>query len=149
MSWLVYALLSPFVFSIVNFGDKYIIERQVRDARAMSIYSGIIAFVTGCILFVVTDFPVLPPRDAILVMVTGAMTSIGAALYFMAMGRDEASKVIVLMQMQPVMVLILSFIFLNETISAQQLAGFLLILGAAVAISLNQEQGGSFRLSAA
>jgi len=148
MSWLIYALLSPLVFSIVNFGDKFIIERQVRDSWAMPTYSGIMALLTGCVLFVVTGFPILPLRDALLILFTGVMTSIGAALYFNAMGRDEASKIIVLIQIQPVIVLALSFLFLRETISLQQLTGFVLILGAAVAISLNRETSG-FRLSAA
>jgi len=147
MRWLVCALLAPLVFSIVNFGDKYIIERHIRDAWAMPIYSGMIAFLTGCVLFVLTGFPALPLRDAVLVIVTGAMTSLGAALYFYAIGRDEASKIIVLIQMQPVMVLVLALIFLNETISAQQFLGFVLILGAAVAVSLNRGEG-RFGLSA-
>lgn len=149
MSWLVFALLSPLVFSIVNFGDKFIIENHIKDTRAMPIYSGLVAFFTGCVLFVVTGFPTLPLQDMVLVMITGVMTSIGAALYFTAIARDEASKIIVLIQMQPVIVLVLSLVFLNDTISAQQLIGFVLILGAAVAISLNREVGGGFKLSAA
>jgi uncharacterized membrane protein len=145
-NWLIFALLSPLVFSIVNFGDKFIIEGHIRDVWAMPIYSGIIAFITGCVLFVLTGFPTLPPRDLLLVMATGGLTSIGAALYFAAIGRDETSKVIVLIQMQPVIVLVLSILFLNETISGQQLVGFVLILTAAVAISLNRD-GGGFQLS--
>lgn len=148
MSWLVYALLSPLVFSVVNFGDKFIIEKHIKDTRAMPVYSGIVAFFTGCVLFVITGFPTLPLKDMILVMVTGVMTSVGAALYFTAVARDEASKIIVLIQMQPVIVLLLSLVFLNDTLSLQQLIGFILILGAAVAISLNRDADG-FKLSAA
>src|SRR5688500_10113521 len=85
----------------------------------------------------------------VLVMVTGVMTSAGAALYLTAIARDEASKIIVLIQMQPVIVLLLSLVFLNDTISVQQLIGFVLILGAAVAISLNRGESGGFKLSAA
>src|SRR6266496_6274783 len=105
MSWIFYALASPLVFSIVNFGDKFIIEKHIKDTRAMTVYSGIVAFFTGCVLFVITGFPALALRDMALVMVTGVMTSLGAALYFTAIARDEASKIIVLIQIQPVIVL--------------------------------------------
>jgi drug/metabolite transporter (DMT)-like permease len=148
MSWLFYALLSPLIFTIVNFIDKFILEHQVKDTRAMPVYAAIMAFITGCVLFVLTGFPTLPLNDTIIVMITGAMTSVGAALYFNALVRDEVSKIVVLIQMQPVIVLVLSLLFLNETISVQQLIGFMLILGAAVAISINRE-GGGFRLSTA
>ncbi len=149
MSWLVFALLAPLVFSFVNFGDKFIIEKHIKDTRAMPIYSGLVAFFTGCVLFVLTGFPSLPLKDMVLVMITGIMTAAGAALYFTAVARDEASKIIVLIQMQPVIVLLLSVVFLSDSISVQQLIGFVLILGAAVAISLNREVGGGFKLSAA
>jgi drug/metabolite transporter (DMT)-like permease len=55
------------------------------------------------------------------------------------MGQEEASRVVVLFQMQPIFILVLSLIFLNEIITPRQLLGFGLILGAAVAISLNKE----------
>jgi uncharacterized membrane protein len=148
MGWIFYALASPLVFSFVNFGDKFIIEKHIQDTRAMPIYSGIVAFFTGCVLFVLTGFPTLALKDMVLVMFTGMMTSLGAALYFTAIARDEASKIIVLIQIQPVIVLLLSVVFLNDAISAQQLIGFVLILGAAVAISLNRD-GGGFKLSGA
>jgi drug/metabolite transporter (DMT)-like permease len=55
---------------------------------------------------------------------------------------EETSKVIVLIQMQPVMVLILSFLLLHETITAIQFVGFVLILGAAVILSAKRGMGG-------
>lgn len=149
MSWLFYALLSPAVLTIVNFGDKYIVEHEVRDARAMPIYAAIMAFITGAVLWVLTGFPILDGRDTVLVLLTGALSSWGSALYFRALSYEEASKIIVLLQMRPMMVLVLSLIFLNEVITPEQLLGFVLILGAAVGISLNRSDIGGFKLSRA
>lgn len=149
MNWLFYALLAPAVFTVVNFVDKYIIEHEVRDALAMPIYAAIMAFLTGVVLWIITGFPVLDARDTALVLLTGVLSSWASALYFQALSYEEASKIIVLIQMQPVMVLVLSLIFLNETITAEQLLGFVLILGAAVGISLNRADVGAFKLSRA
>jgi drug/metabolite transporter (DMT)-like permease len=144
-----FALLAPLVFTLVNFADKYIIEREVRDPKAMPVYAGIMAFLTGTTLWVITGFPVLPLHDAALVMFTGALATWGSALYFRAISSEEASSVIVLIQMQSLFVLVLSILFLSETLTLTQFIGFALILTAAVGISLKGGQAGRFRLSAA
>jgi DME family drug/metabolite transporter len=149
MSWLFFALLAPLVFTLVNFADKYIIEREVRDPKAMPVYAGIMAFLTGTALWVITGFPALPLHDAALVMFTGALATWGSALYFRAISSEEASSVIVLIQMQSLFVLVLSILFLSETLNLTQFIGFALILAAAVGISLKSGQAGRFRLSAA
>jgi drug/metabolite transporter (DMT)-like permease len=148
MSWVFFGLLSPLVFTVVNFVDKYIVEKEVGDYRSMPIYAALAAFVTGTVLWVITGFPILPLPNAALVLFTGALNVFAAAFYFRAIALEEASRIIVLIQMQPIIVLVLSFLFLQETIRPLQLLGFGLILAAAIGISLNRKTGG-FRLSAA
>lgn len=142
MSWLVYALLGPLVFTIVNFIDKLILEKHVRNPFSMPPYIAIMALLSGCVLFVATGFPVLPFRDVAIVMFTGVLTAVGALLYYRALSLEDTSKIIVLIQIQPVMVLILSFLLLHETISAIQFVGFVIILGAAIALSVRRGMGG-------
>ncbi len=142
MSWLIYALLAPLIFTIVNFIDKLILEKHVHNPSSMPPYLAIMAFLSGCVLWVVTGFPMLPFRDVAIVMFTGILTAVGALLYYRALSMEETSKVIVLIQIQPVMVLILSFLLLHETITAIQFVGFILILGAAIALSVKRGMGG-------
>lgn len=142
MSWLVYALLGPLVFTVVNFIDKLILEKHVRNPSSMPPYIAIMAFLSGCVLWAVTGFPILPLADVLIVMFTGVLTAVGAYLYYRALSMEDTSKIIVLIQMQPVMVLILSFLLLHETISAIQFVGFVFILGAAVALSIRRGIGG-------
>ncbi len=142
MSWLIYALLAPLIFTIVNFIDKLILEKHVRNPASMPPYLAIMAFLSGCVLWVVTGFPILPFRDVAIIMFSGVLTAVGALLYYRALSMEETSKIIVLIQIQPVMVLILSFLLLHETISAIQFVGFILILGAAVALSARRGLGG-------
>lgn len=148
MSWLFFALLAPAIFTVVNFTDKYIIEKEVRDPRGMPVFTGIMALLTGIVLWVLTGFPTLPLPDMLLVMFTGALTNWASALYFRAMQQEEASKVIVFIQMVPLVVLVESLVFLKEPITGEQLVGFILILAAAMGIAIGRETGG-FRLSPA
>ena len=142
MSWLVYALLAPLIFTVVNFVDKLILEKHVHNPSSMPPYLAVMAFLSGCVLFVVTGFPVPPFQDVAIVMFTGILVAVGAMLYYRALSIEETSKIIVLIQIQPVMVLILSFLLLHETITAMQFVGFILILAAAIALSAKRGMGG-------
>src|SRR5690348_5887469 len=115
MNWLFFALLAPFVFAIVVDFDKYILEKHVSDYKGMPIYGSIVASIIGLILWVVTGFPTLLLKDAILIVLTGMLTIWASAIYFKALSSDEASKITILFQMAPILTLVMSFIFLKET----------------------------------
>jgi drug/metabolite transporter (DMT)-like permease len=148
MNWLLFALLAPAVYTIVNFTDKYLVEREVPDPRGMVIFTAILSVVSGTLFWVLAGFPIPKPTDALLMMGIGMLIVVAAYFYFAAMTREAASSVIVFLQMTPIAVLVLSFLFLGEKLSGDVLLGFALILGAAVGVSL-QQTGGRFKLSPA
>lgn len=139
MSWLFYAILAQFFYTVCIFVDKYILEREVSDYRGMPIYSALISAVFGIFIWIATGFPILTVRDSLLIILTGMLTTFGVATYFNALSSEEGSKVTILFQMQPVITLSLSFLFLGERISGFQLLGFLLILIAASIISIEKK----------
>jgi len=147
-NWLTFALLAPLVYTGVNFIDKYIVEKEVKDYRGMPIYGTIMGLIMGTLFWVFTGFLILNLKDTIILLLTGSITIWAAALYFQAISMEEASKVILLFQMTPVLVLIMSYIFLGERISSQQLIGFFLILSAVIGVSDSIKKGG-FQLSKA
>ena len=144
-AWVTYSILGAAVFTVVNFIDKYILERQIRDYRGMAIYSSVAAFIAGVLFWVATGFPILGFSDTVLVLLSGAFTIWGAAIYFQVMVSEEASKVIFLMQIVPIFVLILGYIFLKEVITFKQLVGFIAILVATTTVSADKNSGLSLK----
>lgn len=147
-NWLTFALLAPLVFTGVNFVDKYIVEKEVKDYRGMPIYGTIMGLIMGTLFWILTGFPILNLKDTLILLLTGSITIWAAALYFQAISMEEASRVILLFQMTPILVLIMSYIFLGERITLQQLVGFFLILLAVIGVSDSIKKGG-FQLSKA
>jgi drug/metabolite transporter (DMT)-like permease len=139
MSWIVFALVAPLIFTVVNFIDKLIIEKQVHDPLAMPGFVMLTSFVSGSVLWLLTGSPLLPLGDALLVMFTGALTAVGAAIYFNALSLEETSRIIFFIQLQPVITLVFSYLFLDESISAVQLVGFVLILSGVLALALKDD----------
>lgn len=149
MNWFVLALLSPALFTCVIFIDKYIVEREVPDARGVVIITAILSAIAGTLFWGIGGFILLPLRDTALVLAAGILNVIGAAVYFKAISSEVASSVIVFLQVIPIIVLVESFLFLGERLALEQLIGFGLILSAAVGVSLKRGTNNSFRLSSA
>jgi len=147
MDWFLLALLGAFIFTIISFVDKFILERKIRDYRGVPIYSGMVSFSFSVIAWTLSGFPTLPLRDTLILMAIGALSVYAAIFYFKAMQIESTSTILVLMQIQPIMVLVLSVILLGELITVPQLIGFACIVIAAVGVSLQRAHG--FQLSAA
>lgn len=145
LSWVFYALLGTAIITVVIFVDKYNLTEQIKDYRGMAIYSAIVGLVVGTILWVVTGFPILDPKDGFLVVLTGMLSISSAAIYFYVIQRESGSKVIFLFQLIPVIVLILAVIFLKEELTIRKLIGFFFILIPSFLVSCME--GGKLKLS--
>ena len=138
-NWLLFSVLSPAVYTIVNFFDKYILEREITDYRGVPIYAGLMGAGVGTIFWIFSGFQTLPYLDGLIVLVSGILQIWGTALYFRAMAKSETSKLILLFQMLPIFVLIFSFIFLKEIITLKQFIGFSLLLLASIGVSFEKD----------
>src|SRR3989338_1558764 len=135
MNWIIFALLSPAVYAIVNFTDKYIVEKEVKDYRGLPIYTSILSFIVGLILWIVNGYPVLHYKDILLSALTGTFSVFSLVVYFKALAYSETSKIIVLFQLIPILILTLSVLFLHETITLIQFIGFIIVLISTLAVS--------------
>ncbi|MFZ1549383.1 MAG: EamA family transporter, partial [Microgenomates group bacterium] len=148
MNWLFFALLGPAIYVIINFIDKYIISRKIKDYSAMPIFGSITGFVIGLLFWALSNYPILQPFDALILILSGVFTIWGTVFYFKALSSEEASNVVLFFQAIPLMVLVLSIIFLHESLTTVQGFGFLIIL-AATTYALKKTGGARFRLNKA
>ena len=74
MNWIFFALLAPAVFSVVNFTDKYIVEKEVKNYNGMPIYQTLMGLIIGTLFWIINGYPVLSIRDASIVIFTGILT---------------------------------------------------------------------------
>lgn len=146
-NWLVFALIAPALYASVNFIDKYLLSKEIKDYRALPIYTGIFGFIAGLLFWIFTGFPILHTKDALIVLTTGVITSLSLVVYAKALSKEETSNIIILFQMFPIVTLLLSFLFLKETITLKQLIGFVLIFASAISISMKSKN--KFSLSPA
>lgn len=128
MSWLFYALLAPAVYSVINFTDKYIVEKELKDYSCVPVFAGIVAILFGTCFWLFTGMQVLSPRDGALIMASGVLSVLSYVVYLKALSEEETSNVTIFFQVTPVITLILSLIFLNEPVTFKQYIGFFVVL---------------------
>ncbi len=137
MSWVIAALLATTIMAIVNFGDKLVSARYIPNAYAIQIFFGFVNLSFGVLFWIYNDFAILAVEQMLPLILAGMVTVAGGYFYFQAVMQEEMSRLIVLGQLVPVYTLIMGVIFLGERPSAVQLIGFVLILVAAVGVSVD------------
>lgn len=141
MKWFFLALLAPAIDTVINFIDKYLVEHRVKDSHSLPVYAAIVSLAAGCIFWLIAGTPTLTSTNALLVAGAGAFWLWASALYFHALAKSLTSYIVALLQTIPIFILILSYIFLDETLGAMQLIGFFVVFVAVTGLSIDRAEG--------
>lgn len=148
MNWFFLALLAPAIYTVNVFLDKYLIEAKIRDYRSLPIFGVIVAIFFIATLSFFEGFGLLNFRNSLLIILTGIVSIWAFSLYLEALIIEEGSMIIILLQLVPIFVLILSFMLLGERLDIKQFIGFGLLIFAAIAASWKKTKT-SFKFSRA
>lgn len=141
-----FALLSPAIFGINNYIDKFLLEKHNISPTVITIYGGIFACIVGIIALFMTGFYPIDFRTLIVILASGFLTTIYLLPYYKALTLDETSYVIPLFQFYPIFVLILSFLLLREGFTTSQYFGCILVVGGGFLLSIEKINGKLFKL---
>ncbi len=144
--WFYFALLSSVIIAAVNIVDKIIVSNYKISPL---VYTVVIAATSLMPLVILpfVDFKVLSLTALVFVMLIGFVRIYYTLPYFKALTIEEVSRVIPLLQLMPVFVLVLSTLFLRETLRVQDYAGFTLLVVGGTLCAIRLKKG--IRLSAA
>lgn len=147
-TWIYFVLISHGIWSFTSFIDKVVISKgYIKSPLVYIVLNGAMnVFLIFLLPFV--GFEPLSFLDLLIVFVSGIMFVAAVTLYYKAVQYDEISRVIIINQISPVFVLILSFFLLGEVLTKNYFIGFLFLLIAGIVVSYNKIEG-KFRLSKA
>jgi len=145
MPWYIFAALTPTLYSVTNFIDKFLIEKKVKDPMSITALFSLVTGALGIILGFVVGFKFIGLSQIFLLIFAGLLLTFYLLPYFEAMKVEDASYVVPLFQFIPVFTLILSSVFLKETLSSRQVVGLLLVVFAGILLSAERLEGKMFR----
>lgn len=138
MPWLFFAIAAPALYGISNFIDKFLVEKRISDPLVLNVLGGGSSFIFGLIILIVRGFPLLGPFQMVLIIISGALVEFALLPYYKALALDDTSRVVPLFQAIPIIVLVLSYVFLGESLSSLQFIGFFAILIGGFILSLEK-----------
>ncbi len=144
MNWFLMSLIAPFLWSLLNHADKYLISKYSKEVGVggLVVYSSLFAIFIAPIAFFLSDTSVfdLLGSEKFFLAVAGAMYSICILFYLYALEKEDASYVVPFWLLAPVFGFLLGIIFLGETIEPIKVLGAIVVLLGAVILSVEFEQ---------
>ena len=146
MLWILFAIIANVLFAVSNLFDKFLIEKRVRDPLALTVFGGWIDLLFTLIIVLIHGLSITGPLQAGVLLLSGVMVELALIPYFKALSLEDASRISPLFQSMPVFVLLLSSVFLRETLTHRQMLGFLLILSGSFIVSMHKTDAGIFKI---
>ena len=147
-SWIYFVLVAELIWAFTSLFDKILLSKgQIKSPFVFIVFNGLMN-VLLILLLPFLDFEPLKIFDLLVVLLAGLLLSAGVIFYYKAVQHEEISRVLMLWQLIPIFVLIMSFLFLNEELTKNNFIGFLFLLAAGM-IVLYKKINGSLELSKA
>lgn len=135
MLWIVFTLIAMVLWSIVNIIDKHVVSAELRDETSVTrIAGGIMA-----ILFIVVSFiaepSVLQESFSLTAFLAGVVYSVAIWLYYYVMQREDVSRFIPAIGLEPLFASVAAFFLFNERYGFWNYFGMALAIVGVVLIS--------------
>ncbi len=147
MDWLVFALLSPAFWGLNNVFNKFLMAKKFQGYFSLVSYLHFIDLIFAAIIFFVTPVSFQFPY-VLFAMAVSLLPLCSFWFYTKALMVEEVSRITPLFQFIPILVVVLSAIFLNEILSLQKYFGIALIVVTSLLISYRKSESGNSLSSA-
>lgn len=127
MLWLLFALLAAAMWGATNLIDATLLEQEEQSPLVLTIITGIFGTIPIFLLPFVS--PIEHTSLAFIAILTGMLGLFIYWPYFRAMEKTHTANVILLWNLTPILVVLFSYLFLNEVLSLVEYVAFCLLLG--------------------
>ncbi|MDD5749448.1 MAG: EamA family transporter [Patescibacteria group bacterium] len=137
---LIFAIISPFIWGFMNVLDKFVVSHRVKNTLSFTIVAGIVNLAIGIILALFLNWTNIAINDLLFPAIAGLIFGSQFFLYYYMLGKEDVSNVIGFVYVYPIIVAILSFLFLNEKLSLISYFGMSMILLGVIFLSVKAKQ---------
>ena len=107
---------------------------------------GLTGLVAGCVFLAINGRGGVYGRSIVVLLASGALFQFALIPYYWSLEQEDASRIVPLFQVIPILTLVLSAIFLGEQLLPRQFLGFCIILIGGIAVSLERGARGVRRV---
>lgn len=134
-SWIYFSIIAQGIWAITSLIDKFVISKgYIKNPVVYIVLNGamnvLLVFLLPFIGIEPLEFP-----DFLIALFAGIMLSAAVTVYYKAVHYEEISRIKIIFQMEPILVLLLSFMFLGEILTKNHALGFSFLFIAGVIVS--------------
>ncbi len=126
-SWLIFSILSPFLWSISNVVDTVLRRHHVKNDYTLMWFFSFFRWPFVAILFAIFGFSSPGFNSVIWMLIGGALWMIPMTLYLRALEKEEPSRVMLLVNTDSIFTLLIAATMIGERLGMNQALGFALI----------------------
>ena len=113
-NWIYFVLIAQFIWAFCSLIDKFVISKEHIKSPAVYVVLNGLTNLFLVFLLPFAEFEPLNLANFLVALLAGISFSISVTLYYKAVQYDEISRVVMLFQLTPIIVLVLSNLFLGE-----------------------------------
>ena len=141
MEWILIALVPAFVWSFAALCDKILVSRFVADGITAGILTNLFSAILIIALLPFAPIRELPLNVLLLLLLTGAIWGWNRISFVKGISLDEATRVVSIGNMSPVIILLGSAILFGEVLKPADFLAFVLIFAGVMWISIRKTKG--------
>lgn len=145
MLWLILCIIAALTWSVSAFIDNYQTDVifKGKTPQGMKVLNGPVYILISILVGIILKIQIPEFAEIGLLMLSGALSSVGALAYYQALENEEATGATIFYQLQPVLFLIIDFLLFGETITPKQVFGFIIILAAPIIVIMARKRAKS------
>ena len=142
MLWLIFCLSAAAIWGISAFLDNYLTDVifKNRSPQAMKAINGPIYLIFAVIFAICFGSTINYGAPILILLLSGVLHSVGSIFYYSALKGENATGAAIFYQLQPILFLAGGFLLFGESITPQQILGFILILLAPIVVVLSKRR---------
>lgn len=141
MTWFLFAMIGPILWSLVNVADQYLVKKystEEQGSGGLVLFSSLIGvFIAIAIGIFTSGVFNIPFLDKILLIVAGGLGIAWVILYLYTIEIEDISFIALWAAVVPVFGYIFSYIFLGERLTSLQIIGSLVVISGVLLVSID------------
>lgn len=146
--WAIFAICAAFFYAIESVLDKVAVSRQIKKPAEATIIGGGAVFVSLIVIGLLGGGGFAPLNVMMICALSGIIAHAVNWFYFLALRKEEVSRVMPVYAIMPVITTIFAYFVLGERFSVQTYIGIALVVCGAILISMKSGARG-FKFSSA
>ena len=135
MLWIVFSLLAAVLFAIVNTTDKFALGKWIKNPMILLMAFGVTGLAMAGGVWFLIGVSQLSDSLVLVSFLAGLFFILSSFFYLQSLKREEVSRVIPLISLNPLFVLILASFLLGEFFDPAKYLGVFLLVSGALMIS--------------